>query len=141
MLAVETLYALDFNGELRAVVDLTVLPGHTEEEMSSISEETLFYARFLVHGVLENLEEVDGVIGKYSINRPISRINLVDRNILRISVFSLLHCPDLHPTIVIDEAVKLSQALSTDVTYKFINGVLDAVKKGELKRDPAEEQA
>ena len=120
LLAVETLYALDFNKQLQE---------DGEEEMLAFPEETLFYARFLIHGTLDHLEEVDSVISRYSINRPIERINLVDRNILRISVFSLLYCKDLHPSIVIDEAVKLSQALSTDVTYKFINGVLDAVRK------------
>lgn len=141
VLAVETLYALDFNNNLREDVDLSLLPGKSEEEMASIPEESLFYARYLIHGTLEKLDQIDEIISRYSINRPLERINLVDRNILRISVFSLLFSKDLHPSIVIDEAVKLSQELSTDVTYKFINGLLDAVSKKEVaKNDTAEEQ-
>lgn len=133
VLAVETLYALDFNNQLDQEPDLKTLPGKTEDEMAAYPEETLFYARFLISGTLENLSEIDEVISRYSINRPLSKINFVDRNILRISVFALLHCPDLHPSIVIDEAVKLSQSLSTDVTYKFINGLLDTVRKREVE--------
>lgn len=139
VLAVETLYALDFNGQLREPVDLTLLPGKSEEEMERLHPATVIYARYLIQGTLEHLDEVDAMISRYSINRPIEKINLVDRNILRISVFTLLYSKDLHPSIVIDEAVKLSQSLSTEVTYKFINGLLDALRKQEIKSDSAEE--
>ena len=133
-LAVETLYALDFNDELDSHTDLTLLPGKSEEEMKALSEEVLFYARYLVTGVLSHLDEIDGIISRYSINRPIDKINFVDRNVLRIAVFSLLYEKDLHPSIVINEAVKLSQEMSTDVTYKFINGMLDNISKKEITR-------
>ena len=56
LLAVETLYALDFNKQLQEDVDLTLLPGKSEEEMLAFPEETLFYARFLIHGTLDHLE-------------------------------------------------------------------------------------
>ena len=139
VLAVETLYALDFNGCLKDPVDLTLLPGKSQDEMDALSDETVIYARYLIQGTLEHLDEVDGEISRYSINRPIEKINLVDRNILRMSVFCLLYSKDLHPSIVIDEAVKLSQSLSTEVTYKFINGLLDALRKQENKSDSAQE--
>ena len=138
-LAVETLYALDFNNNLDENIDLTLLPGRSESEMELLPEETKFYARFLVKGVLEHLEEIDSLISKYSINRPIDKINMVDRNILRISVFSFLYAKELHPSIVIDEAVKLSQTLSTNVTYKFINGILDNIAKQELNAEKVKE--
>lgn len=131
-LAVSTLYALDFNDMLGQDVDLTILPGKSEEEMKEIPDTVLFYTRYLVKGTLEHLGEVDALIGKYSINRPLDRINGVDRNILRISVFSFLYDKEVHPSIVIDEAVKLSQSLSSDVTYKFINGILDTIRKKEI---------
>lgn len=133
-LAVETLYALDFNDQILNSPDLTNLPGKNEAEMKELSEEVLFYARYLITGVLSHIEEIDNMISKYSINRPLDKINIVDRNVLRISVFSLLFEKDLHPSIVINEAVKLSQEMSTDVTYKFINGILDAISKKEISR-------
>ena len=133
-LAVETLYALDFNDELSSYADLTLLPGKSEEEMKALTEDVLFYARYLISGVLSHRDEIDSIISKYSINRPLDKINLVDRNILRIAVFSMLYEKDLHPSIVINEAVNLSQEMSTDVTYKFINGMLDNISKKEISR-------
>ena len=133
-LAVETLYALDFNDELSSYADLTLLPGKSEEEMKALSEDVLFYARYLISGVLSHRDEIDSIISKYSINRPLDKINLVDRNILRIAVFSMRYEKDLHPSIVINEAVNLSQEMSTDVTYKFINGMLDNISKKEISR-------
>ena len=133
-LAIETLYALDFNDQILNSPDLTNLPGKNEAEMKELSEEVLFYARYLITGVLSHIEEIDNMISKYSINRPLDKINIVDRNVLRISVFSLLFEKDLHPSIVINEAVKLSQEMSTDVTYKFTNGILDAIRKKEISR-------
>ena len=133
-LAVETLYALDFNDQITSYPDLTSLPGKNDEEMKELPEDVLFYARYLISGVLSHLTEIDEIISKYSINRPLDKINYVDRNILRISVFALLYEKDLHPSIVINEAVKLSQEMSTDVTYKFINGMLDNISKKEINR-------
>ena len=101
-LAIETLYALDFNDQILNSPDLTNLPGKNEAEMKELSEEVLFYARYLITGVLSHIEEIDNMISKYSINRPLDKINIVDRNVLRISVFSLLFEKDLHPSIVIN---------------------------------------
>ena len=53
----------------------------------------------------------------------------MDRNILRIAFYQLAITKDVHPAIVIDEAVKLSQELSNDVSFRFINGILDAYRK------------
>ena len=67
-------------------------------------------------------------ISDFSYNRPLERIDIVDRNILRLSIYSLLQ-NEVHPHVIIDEAVKLSQDFSTEVNYKFINGILDTFQK------------
>ena len=103
--------------------------GVSEEEEATLTEDTKVYASFLITGTLEHLDEIDSIISKYSKNRPIENIDCVDRNILRISIFQLLYDKETHPTIVIDEAVKLSQELSNDVSFKFINGILDTYSK------------
>ena len=128
-IAVSELYSLDFNGRLDETPDLTVFEGMTEEEMGALDEETALMARYLIKGTLENREHIDSLIAEYSINRPIEKINIVDRNVLRISIFQLDSLKDTHPTIIIDQAVKLSQSLSNDVSYKFINGILDKIVK------------
>ena len=138
-LAVETLYALDFNDRLDDEnVDLTLLPGKTEVEMSGLSDETVFYARYLIRGVLDNRHRIDETISRYSINRPLEKISIVDRNILRISFFQLLYQKEIPSAVVIDQGVKLSQVLSNDVSYKFINGILDKFVK-DRKDDSAQE--
>ena len=97
-----------------------------------------------MQGTIENLEQVDELISQFSLNRPLERIDIVDRNVLRISVYSLLY-GDIHPHIIIDEAVKLSQDFSTDVNYKFINGILDTMQKqlfplqGKTEHDTTED--
>ena len=128
-LATDTLYSLDFNSNLPPVGDWELFQGLSDEEISELTEETRIYAQFLINGTLDHLEEIDDLISGYSNKRSIDKIDTVDRNILRISFFQLLYDKETHPTIVIDEAVKLSQELSNDVSFKFINGILDTYSK------------
>ena len=129
-IAVSTLYSLDFNGMLDAdPSDINPYQGMNDEEVGALEEEDRIFIRFLVFGTLENREEIDSLISRYSLNRPIEKIDLVDRNILRVAFYQLAFSRDVHPAIVIDEAVKLSQELSNDVSFKFINGILDAARK------------
>ena len=128
-LATDTLYSLDFNSNLPPTGDWDLFQGVSEEEEATLTEDTKVYASCLITGTLEHLDEIDSIISKYSKNRPIENIDGVDRNILRISIFQLLYDKETHPTIVIDEAVKLSQELSNDVSFKFINGILDTYSK------------
>ena len=143
-LAVQTLYALDFNKELDGTHVPDMFSGTTEAEYAELEDEVKLYGMYLVKGTLENLEQINELISKFSLNRPLERIDLVDRNILRMSVFCLLY-GDIHPHIVIDEAVKLSQDFSTEVNYKFINGILDTMQKQlfpvqeSAKHDPSED--
>ncbi|MDY4609281.1 MAG: transcription antitermination factor NusB [Sphaerochaetaceae bacterium] len=128
-IALQTLYAMDFNNELGTVPVPEVFPALTEEEQSALEQEVVIFAKYIVCGTIEHLPEIDAMIARFSTNRPIERIDVVDRNILRLSVFSLLYSKDIHPHIVIDEAVKLSQDFSSEVNYKFINGILDSMQK------------
>ena len=128
-LATDTLYSLDFNSNLPPVGDWELFQGLSDEEISELTEETRIYAQFLINGTLDHLEEIDDLISGYSHKRSIDKIDTVDRNILRISFFQLLYDKETHPTIVIDEAVKLSQELSNDVSFKFINDILDTYSK------------
>jgi N utilization substance protein B len=143
-LAVQTLYALDFNKELDGTHVPDMFSGTTEAEYAELEDEVKLYGMYLVKGTLENLEQINELISKFSLNRPLERIDMVDRNILRMSVFCLLY-GDIHPHIVIDEAVKLSQDFSTEVNYKFINGILDTMQKQlfpvqeSAKHDPSED--
>jgi len=128
-LALSTLYALDFNGELVPGMGPVDFPTLSDEEREQLDQETVLFARFLLAGTFDHLEEIDAWISRFSINRPLDKIDCIDRNILRISVFSLLHVRDIHSNVVITEAVRLSQEYSREVNYKFINGILDSMRK------------
>jgi N utilization substance protein B len=142
-LALQTLYAMDFNHELDSSHVPALFEGVDEEEYAALEDEVKVFGHYLVAGTVENLEQIDALISQYSLNRPLNRIDIVDRNILRLSVFCLLYDKEIHPHVVIDEAVKLSQDFSTDVTYKFINGILDTMSRklcGDVQEVSPEEK-
>lgn len=125
--ALQTLYSLDFNGRIHEVkVPYTEgFAGLSAEEEKALESELVIYSLYIINGVIEHLDEIDELISRFSSKRSIENISIVDRNILRMSIFSLLYCKDIDSTIIIDEAVKLSQEFSTEVNYRYINGLLD----------------
>ncbi|RLD18234.1 MAG: transcription antitermination factor NusB [Caldiserica bacterium] len=86
------------------------------------------YGRFLFDGVLREREGLDLKINKYSKDWEISRMNVVERNILRIATFEILYS-DTPVKVSIDEAIEISKTYSTESARKFINGVLDKIAK------------
>ncbi|MGD1816680.1 MAG: transcription antitermination factor NusB [Pleomorphochaeta sp.] len=128
-LVLQSLYEMDIRGKLSIDnLEDDFFPCLTQEEIDELEDDVKIYASLLLRGTLSNLDEIDGYISEFSINRPLTNIDIVDRNILRLSIYSLLQ-NEVHPHIIIDEAVKLSQDFSSYVNYKFINGILDAFQK------------
>ena len=91
--------------------------------------DTLLFARLLIQGALENLPRVDEVIKGQLENWDFSRLNKVDLALLRMSVYCLLFQPDIPPTVTIDEAVDISKTYGTADSYRFVNGVLDGIRR------------
>jgi transcription antitermination protein NusB len=91
------------------------------------------FADPLIRGALEHRDEADGVIRKHAINWDLHRIAAVDRNILRLAIYEMLHREDIPPVVSINEAVDIAKKFSTQDSGKFVNGILDKVK-GELMR-------
>lgn len=88
------------------------------------------YARILIAGTINHIDEVDESIKAHlSATWDFSRVNKVSLAILRMSVYSLLFQKDLHPTIVIDEAIDIAKQYGADDSFKFINAVLDSIRK------------
>lgn len=87
------------------------------------------YARKLILGCVEHWEEINQIIAKVARNWDISRMAVVDRTILRIAVFELLHQSDVPQKVVINEAINLGKRFSTENSGAFINGILDNLKK------------
>lgn len=95
--------------------------------------EIRLFADPLIRGSLEHRNESDEVIKKHAKNWDLHRIAAVDRNILRLAIFEMLHRDDIPPVVSINEAVDIAKKFSTQDSGKFVNGILDKVK-GELLR-------
>ena len=104
------------------------LPPPTTEE-AAIRE----FADPLIRGALEKRDEADDIIRKHAKNWELHRIAAVDRNILRLAIYEMLHRDDIPPVVRINEAVDIAKKFSTQDSGKFVNGILDKVKS-ELMR-------
>jgi len=91
------------------------------------------FADPLIRGTLEHRDEIDEVIKKNAKNWELHRIAAVDRNILRLAIYEMLHREDIPPIVSINEAVDIAKKFSTQDSGKFVNGILDKIK-GELMR-------
>ncbi len=104
------------------------LPPPTVEEAAVRS-----FAEPLIRGTLEHLTSLDEQIKKYARNWDIHRMAVVDRNVLRLAIYEMLHREDIPPVVSINEAVDIAKRFSTEDSGKFVNGILDKVK-GDLMR-------
>ncbi len=87
------------------------------------------FCSLLVKGVIENKPELDRIIEEHSSNWKVYRMSGVDRNLLRLAAFEMLHCRDIPAKVSINEAIEIGKKFGTDETGPFINGVLDAIRQ------------
>jgi len=96
------------------------------------AEDVQAFAEQLVSGVLEHKIEIDALIGKYATNWKVSRMQIVDRNILRLGAFELLWLDEVPAKVTVNEAIELAKDFGDEEAAKFVNGILDKV----LAADP-----
>jgi len=87
------------------------------------------YSDILINGIKEHQVQIDSMISDSLTNWTIDRIPRVDRNILRVAVYELLFQKEVPVSVVISEAVKLAEDLSTDESASFVNGTLANISK------------
>lgn len=95
--------------------------------------ETRRFAKRLISGTVENKPEIDRVIQDVAQNWNISRMAVVDRNVLRLATYELLHCGDIPPKVAINEAIEIGKRYSTQNSGAFINGILDKIMNKSLE--------
>ena len=131
ILAFQALYSWDLgNVDIDNVLDFAWVEKETLERMG---DESLSFSKLLVSGTIEHIEEIDSVIKSHLTNWDFDRLNKVDLAILRISVYPLLFQKDIHSSIIIDEAIDISKEFGSDDSFKFINAVLDSIRKSQSK--------
>ena len=134
ILAFQALYSWDTNYSLtgnaiipEGLLDFSWAQSDTAEK--KLDEKITAFSRLLVTGTIENIAGVDRMIQKHLENWELTRLNRVDLAVLRMSAYTLMFQDDMPPSVVIDEAVEISKEFGADDSYRFVNGVLDSVRK------------
>lgn len=94
----------------------------------SVREESQEFISNLVLGTLGHLADIDQRITRFSPDWPLERMPTVDRNLLRMAVYEMLFGGDVHPVVVINEAVELAKIYGDNNSRAFINAILDRIK-------------
>jgi len=122
--AVDVLYEAD----LRSSDPLAVLRDRIADGNPPVPE----HAVRLVEGAVEQRARIDELIEQHASGWSLDRLPDVDRAILRMAVYELLWVDDVPDAVVIDEAVELAKALSTDDSPSYVNGVLGGIVRAEI---------
>jgi N utilization substance protein B len=120
-----------FQGELagqNGLLDFEEFCAHFQ-----VNKKAIPYAKKLLDGVQEKADMLNQLISKYAENWRLERMSLIDRNILRLAVYEVHYQDDVPVSVAINEAVEIAKRYSTDDSGPFINGILDAMAKGEAR--------
>lgn len=137
-MALQALYQSDV-AETPPVVALRDLGAMALDEASTEPDpEELEFASTIVNGVWQDRAGIDQRIESASLNWRLSRMPVVDRNILRLSTWELMVCDETPTSVVINEAVELAKRFGGDESRSFVNGILDriAFESGRGGRGP-----
>ena len=89
----------------------------------------MLFASELVMGTVQHREVIDALLTKHADNWTLERMAIIDRNVLRLGVFELLHLEQVPPKVAINEAVELAKRYGGEESGKFDNGILDTIHK------------
>ncbi len=124
--AVQALFALDMaDGEPDGAVTRIA-------HMTAVRPEAEDYVQELVAGVCAQQADIDARIERAAPMWPLPQIARVDKAIMRLAVYELLHVPDTPPKVVINEAVEIAKTYAADSSPRFINGVLGTIYEREV---------
>jgi len=118
--AVQALYQWQMAGQNLSEIERQFL----EEERLKDAQKSYFVELF--YGVPKNLEAIDQALSEF-VDRPVDMIDPVERAILRIGVYELLHRLDMPYRVVLNEGINLAKYFGADGSHKYINGILDKV--------------
>lgn len=123
---------------LAALYQREFLDTSLEEMLAEVdSGDQRDYIERVFSGVLAHREEIDARIAQRTVGWRFERLALIDRNILRLATFEILHLPEVPPEVAIDEAVELCKKYGTERARVFVNGILDRIWKEDKAEDNA----
>lgn len=122
--ALDMLFQADVRGEsLGSIVEAEAKRAAVEPDRMA----SWLYAREIVDGVADHRDEIDELIAGYAQGWTLERMPNVDRALLRLTAWEILHNPEVPTAVAIDEAVELAKEYSTDDSARFVNGVLGKI--------------
>lgn len=128
-MALQTLFQLDYNTANTEEALEAVL-----SENNNLAEKTREYTEYLVVGTQKNLVEIDSIIAEVSNEWKLDRMAGIDRNIARMAIYEMnFGSEQLPPNVVINEAVELAKVFGTEESSRFVNGILGALVKKNIK--------
>ncbi|KKM11752.1 hypothetical protein SY88_06965 [Clostridiales bacterium PH28_bin88] len=98
-------------------------------EEAGLDQKGKEYIERVVHGTIRHLNELDGYIRRFAVDWEVGRLANVDRSLLRLALFEMLHMDDIPHTVSINEAVELCKIFNSEESSRFINGLLDRMKQ------------
>lgn len=134
-IAMQTLYEWDMRREL----DIEPIMARNIAEFKDDADPT--YVESVVRGSVDQIETLDAKIEKAAPEWPVAQISPIDKAILRVAIYELLHSDDVPPKVAINEAVELAKMFGGENSSKFINGVLGTIYRTSDKYNPEEEKA
>jgi len=122
-LALQMLFQHDLSGNQPDAILATF------EDLQKSKPNTKEFATKIFRGTVDNLTKIDDMIQAQADNWRLSRMAVVDRNIIRMSVYEFLHETDTPKLVIIDEAIEIAKKFGTQKSSQFINGILDGILK------------
>jgi len=122
-LALQMLYQHDLSGNTPDTIISTF------EDLQKSKPNTREFATRIFKGTVDHLEKIDEMIAQQADNWRLSRMAVVDRNIIRMSIYEFLHEEDTPKLVIIDEAIEIAKKFGTQKSSQFINGILDGILK------------
>lgn len=123
----EAALQLLFLNDLSGVYNDRVVANFWEENPTD--SETREFAMRLLTGALENVSVIDETVSRLSAHWKLNRMAAVDRNVLRLAVYELCHCPDIPTKVSLNEAIEIAKKFGSEESGAFVNGILDQVAK------------
>ncbi|MCF7907992.1 MAG: transcription antitermination factor NusB [Candidatus Omnitrophica bacterium] len=127
----EIALSLLYQIELSKISPSDALKNYSEQYPQK--QEVIDFFSLLVEGVHKNMDQINFLIKKYVKNWEISRMAVIDRNILRLACFELLFLDDIPPKVTINEAIELAKRFGDLDSPRFVNGMVDKIYKAEGK--------
>ena len=122
--ALDMLYQADLRGEsMAAIVNAEAQRAAGEPDRAA----SWLYAREIVDGVSDHRDEIDELIVNYAQGWTLERMPHIDRALLRLAAWEIIHNDEVPAAVAIDEAVELAKEYSTDDSGRFVNGVLGKI--------------